>query len=116
MPTTCRETASPCSSAAPTHSRTVIDFRGKGELTPAQVDALLNKETADRQVLTAFLDERIGCWPWWDSAWRVVTIREVQPRQIKLSAADSHSRPSHRANRSSMDSPHHRHTLITGRS
>jgi hypothetical protein len=51
------------------------------ELTSAQFDALL-AESGDREVLAAFLCRRIGQWPWWDSAWQVVEIREVRPRQI----------------------------------
>jgi hypothetical protein len=52
------------------------------ELNPAQVDALLNKGTGDCEVLVALLRERIGRWPWWDRAWRVVMVGEVHPRQI----------------------------------
>ncbi|WP_430784177.1 helix-turn-helix domain-containing protein [Actinoplanes sp. G11-F43] len=52
------------------------------ELTPAQSDALLGRETADHAILTALLHDRIGRWPWWDRAWRIVGIHEVRPRQI----------------------------------
>ncbi len=52
------------------------------ELTPAQSDALLGREIADHAILTALLHDRIGRWPWWDRAWRIVGIHEVRPRQI----------------------------------
>ncbi|WP_328475481.1 helix-turn-helix transcriptional regulator [Actinoplanes sp. NBC_00393] len=51
-------------------------------MTPAQLDALLNRETGDRNVLIALLHERISQWPWWDGAWRIIEIQEVHPRQI----------------------------------
>ncbi|GAA1027614.1 hypothetical protein GCM10009557_09680 [Virgisporangium ochraceum] len=54
------------------------------EVTRAQLDALLNEETGDRDVLAALLHERIGLWPWWDSAWRVIEIREVRVRQLDV--------------------------------
>ncbi|GIF17302.1 DNA-binding Xre family transcriptional regulator [Actinoplanes tereljensis] len=52
------------------------------ELTPAQIDSLLNEESGDRAVLIALLRERIWRWPWWDRSWQVVEIREVRPREI----------------------------------
>ena len=52
------------------------------ELTPAQLDALLNKAASGGDVLVALLRERIGRWRWWDSSWRIVTIREIRTQQI----------------------------------
>jgi hypothetical protein len=56
--------------------------RVNDDLTSAQYDVLLNEEADDRTALAAFLDERIRRWPWWDRAWTVVTIQQVQPRRI----------------------------------
>jgi Helix-turn-helix domain len=52
------------------------------ELTPAQFDALMNEEDGDREILVALLNERVARWPWWDSSWRVIEIREVRARQL----------------------------------
>jgi hypothetical protein len=57
-------------------------LRVNDELTPSQYDALLNEGVSDWAPLAAFLHERIRRWPWWDCAWTVVTIQQVQRRQI----------------------------------
>jgi hypothetical protein len=51
-------------------------------LTPAQFDALLDKDSGDHRVLAGLLHQQIRRWPWWSREWRFIEIHEVLPRQI----------------------------------